>query len=65
VPHQGFDPTSGVGVGQSLPRQARPKRRVARKVSFLARAAGQSSFQARPFLGTGMMAVTPRLMIAA
>jgi hypothetical protein len=40
--------------------RARPKRRVARKVLFLARAAGPSSFRARPLRRMGMMAVPPR-----
>ena len=39
---------------------ARPKCLLARKVSFLARAPGLSSFQGRPFLRIGMTAVPPR-----
>ena len=38
--------------------------RVARRVSFRARAAGQSSFQGRAFLRIGMMAVACRSTIA-
>jgi hypothetical protein len=38
---------------------------VARRVSFLAVAAGQSSFQSRPFLRIGMIGVACRAMIAA
>ena len=38
---------------------ALPKRWVARRISLRALAAGQSSFQRRPFLRIGMMAVLP------
>ena len=50
--------------GPAFPRQARPKDLEARRLSFLAWAAEQSSVQGRPFLRIGRMAVAPRSMMA-
>ena len=44
--------------------KALPWYRVARRVSFPVRAAGQSSFQRRPFLRIGMIGVPCRLTMA-
>lgn len=49
----------------SFPRPALPKRRVVRRVSLRALAAGQSSFRRRPVPRIGMTAVPPRARIAA
>ena len=63
--HLGLEPTSALVPGQPLPRRVRPKCQVVRRFSFLAWAAGLSSFQGLPFLRIGMIAVPPRLAMAA
>ena len=54
-----LDPASCVVSVQRF-QNARPQCRVARRVSFLAIAAGQSSYHGRPFLRIGMIAVAWR-----
>lgn len=63
APHLCLDPVSSMVSGPALPERLAIGR-VARRVSFLAIAPGQSSFQGRPFFRIGMIAIACQSIMA-